>query len=228
MIIGIDYSGGNKNPIMYRCVVVTHDRHSDEKYYFSTGDIVADFDAAMRHAEESGKEVTFSSSVDHFLMDSDYGWDETSSRPRLVAPDPVGEFIDTLFEGDDHSQDIVPYAHVVTQLGNMVEENTTLHNLMNGLGSGSISPDEVVDYYKEIADARSENATYLPKCLMALQLIEAINAGIGNLSDAERSAASFRYAHVALGMCDDDHEEWLSELTREYRRLILRRQGRNE
>ena len=226
MIIGIDYSGGNKNPIMYRGVTLSGATHGKHRYY--SGDVVEDFNEAIRYVDSVGSRVTFSSSVDQFLMDSDYSWDETSSRPRLVAPDPVGEFIDTLFEGDDHSQDIVPYAHVVTQLGNMVEENTTLHNLMNGLVNNSISPSEACDYYQEIADARSQDAIYLPKCLMALQLIEAINAGIGNLSDAERSAASFRYAHVALGMCDDDHEEWLSELTREYRRLILRRQGRNE
>ena len=47
---------------------------------FSTGDIVIDFAAGLKFAQETGKKTYYSSNVDNFLMDNDnnYRYDENN------------------------------------------------------------------------------------------------------------------------------------------------------
>lgn len=81
----IDYDEGDQST--YKAVTVKI--RDGKEVRFSTGDPVADWKSALRHAaDESVDMVLFSSSVDHFVMDGDgFQWGSIEGLDILEKAD---------------------------------------------------------------------------------------------------------------------------------------------
>jgi hypothetical protein len=86
-IIGIDYKEDAPNPVdrTYQRVVLNRGPHTPQQV-FATGDVVADFKAAVRAAHQDAAVVMLSSTCDGFVFDSAgaYGWEETPEGSVLI------------------------------------------------------------------------------------------------------------------------------------------------
>lgn len=233
MIIKIKYHGGGDDPVVYEGVELTFDDGLGHTFY-GGGGVVADFDAAMSIAEgdlaETGESIMFSSSVDHFLVDSNYVWDEDTGR--IVAPsqgvaNDLDQFIDSL-EMDDlddslHGPQSVmeAFENLRRAHGRVVEENAVLHDMLRCLTieERGVPVEEIKKRYREITKLDEHDTVLAPITLMALELIEAMCVPSVIAGDPRMLLEHcFRYAHVALAHCEEHHDDWIEELIENHRR----------